>query len=90
MFVTKVRNSKPTIWMPEAAAQLRHDAGERQVASARTTVVTTGGGTPSGVMLLQRDGASERGGGGCSSDSDGNDDPDELVHSAFSSETQNT
>ena len=41
----------------EAVAQLRHDAGERQVASARTAVVTTGGGTPSGVMLLQRDGA---------------------------------
>jgi acetyl-CoA acetyltransferase/uncharacterized OB-fold protein len=41
----------------EAIAQLRHDAGERQVAGARTAVVTSGGGTPSGVLLLQRDGA---------------------------------
>jgi acetyl-CoA acetyltransferase/uncharacterized OB-fold protein len=41
----------------EAIAQLRHDAGERQVADARTAVVTSGGGTPSGVLLLQRDGA---------------------------------
>lgn len=41
----------------EAVAQLRHEAGERQVAGARTAVVTTGGGTPSGVLLLQRDGA---------------------------------
>jgi acetyl-CoA acetyltransferase/uncharacterized OB-fold protein len=41
----------------EAIAQLRHEAGERQVAGARTAVVTSGGGTPSGVMLLQRDGA---------------------------------
>ena len=40
----------------EAMAQLRHDAGERQVADARTAVVTSGGGTPSGVLLLQRDG----------------------------------
>ena len=31
----------------EAMAQLRHEAGERQVASARTAVVTSGGGTPS-------------------------------------------
>lgn len=38
----------------EAVAQLRHAAGERQVASARTAVVTSGGGTPSGVLLLQR------------------------------------
>lgn len=38
----------------EAVVQLRHDAGERQVAAARTAVVTSGGGTPSGVMLLQR------------------------------------
>jgi acetyl-CoA acetyltransferase len=38
----------------EAVAQLRHQAGERQVADARTAVVTTGGGTPSGVLLLQR------------------------------------
>lgn len=41
----------------EAVTQLRHDAGERQVAGARTAVVTSGGGTPSGVFLLQRDGA---------------------------------
>ncbi len=41
----------------EAVTQLRHDAGERQVAGATTAVVTSGGGTPSGVMLLQRDGA---------------------------------
>jgi len=40
----------------EAVAQLRHDAGERQVAGAKTAVVTSGGGTPSGVLLLQRDG----------------------------------
>jgi acetyl-CoA acetyltransferase/uncharacterized OB-fold protein len=40
----------------EAVAQLRHEAGERQVADARTAVVTSGGGTPSGVLLLQRDG----------------------------------
>ena len=41
----------------EAVAQLRHEAGERQVAGARTAVVATGGGTPSGVLLLKRDGA---------------------------------
>jgi acetyl-CoA acetyltransferase/uncharacterized OB-fold protein len=41
----------------EAVVQLRGDAGERQVADARTAVVTSGGGTPSGVLLLQRDGA---------------------------------
>ena len=40
----------------EAMAQLRHEAGDRQVAGARTAVVTSGGGTPSGVLLLQRDG----------------------------------
>ena len=40
----------------EAVAQLRHDAGERQVAGATTAVVTTGGGTPSGVLLLRRHG----------------------------------
>jgi hypothetical protein len=40
----------------EALAQLRHEAGDRQVAGARTAVVTSGGGTPSGVMLLRRDG----------------------------------
>jgi acetyl-CoA acetyltransferase/uncharacterized OB-fold protein len=39
----------------EAITQLRHEAGERQVANARTAVVTSGGGTPSGVMLLRRD-----------------------------------
>ena len=37
----------------EAVTQLRHEAGERQVAGARTAVVTSGGGTPSGVLLLQ-------------------------------------
>jgi acetyl-CoA acetyltransferase len=41
----------------EAVTQLRHDAGPRQVAEAKTAIVATGGGTPSGVMLLQRDGA---------------------------------
>ena len=39
----------------EAMAQLRHEAGERQVAGAQTAVVTSGGGTPSGVLLLRRD-----------------------------------
>jgi acetyl-CoA acetyltransferase len=39
----------------EAVAQLRHDAGDRQVAGAATAVVATGGGTPSGVLLLHRD-----------------------------------
>jgi acetyl-CoA acetyltransferase/uncharacterized OB-fold protein len=39
----------------EAVAQLRGDAGERQVRDARTAVVTSGGGTPSGVLLLRRD-----------------------------------
>ena len=37
----------------EAVAQLRHEAGDRQVPGARTAVVTTGGGTPSGVLLLR-------------------------------------
>jgi acetyl-CoA acetyltransferase len=41
----------------EAVAQLRHEAGDRQVPGAATAVVTTGGGTPSGVLLLQRHGA---------------------------------
>ncbi len=41
----------------EAVTQLRHAAGDRQIADAKTAVVTSGGGTPSGVMLLQRDGA---------------------------------
>jgi acetyl-CoA acetyltransferase/uncharacterized OB-fold protein len=40
----------------EAMQQLRHDAGERQVAGATTAVVTSGGGTPSGVLLLQGQG----------------------------------
>ncbi|WP_426571488.1 thiolase C-terminal domain-containing protein [Aquihabitans sp. McL0605] len=44
-------------FLREAIVQLRGDAGERQVADARTAVVTSGGGTPSGVLLLQRDGA---------------------------------
>ena len=39
----------------EAVKQLRHAAGDRQVADPTTAVVTTGGGTPSGVLLLQRD-----------------------------------
>jgi acetyl-CoA acetyltransferase len=43
-------------FIAEAITQLRHEAGERQVAGARTAVVTTGGGTPSGVLLLRRDG----------------------------------
>jgi acetyl-CoA acetyltransferase/uncharacterized OB-fold protein len=41
----------------EAVAQLRHEAGERQVKDAATAVVTSGGGTPSGVLLLRRDGS---------------------------------
>jgi acetyl-CoA acetyltransferase/uncharacterized OB-fold protein len=41
----------------EAVAQLRGEAGARQVPDARTAVVTSGGGTPSSVLLLQRDGA---------------------------------
>jgi acetyl-CoA acetyltransferase/uncharacterized OB-fold protein len=41
----------------EAIQQLRHQAGERQVAQARTAVVTTGGGTPSGVLLLRGGGS---------------------------------
>ena len=39
----------------EAITQLRHEAGERQVADATTAVVTSGGGTPSGVLLLRTD-----------------------------------
>jgi acetyl-CoA acetyltransferase/uncharacterized OB-fold protein len=38
----------------EAVAQLRHQAGDRQVPDAQTALVTSGGGTPSGVLLLQR------------------------------------
>jgi acetyl-CoA acetyltransferase/uncharacterized OB-fold protein len=41
----------------EAMKQLRHEAGDRQVADPATAVVTTGGGTPSGVLLLRRDGS---------------------------------
>jgi hypothetical protein len=40
----------------EAVAQLRHEAGARQVQNANTAIVATGRGTPSGVMILQRDG----------------------------------
>ena len=45
----------------EAVTQLRHKAGERQVAGARTAVVTSGGGTPSGVLLLAAEGLRENG-----------------------------
>ena len=38
----------------EAVAQLRHEAGDRQVPDAEVAVVTSGGGTPSGVLLLTR------------------------------------
>ncbi len=38
----------------EAVTQLRHHAGERQVAAAKTAVVATGGGTPSSAVILQR------------------------------------
>ncbi|MBX6388273.1 MAG: OB-fold domain-containing protein [Frankia sp.] len=38
----------------EAVTQLRHEAGERQVAGARTAVVSTGGGAPSSAFLFQR------------------------------------
>ncbi|MBL7492289.1 OB-fold domain-containing protein [Frankia sp. AgB1.9] len=38
----------------EAIKQLRHEAGDRQVAQARTAVVSTGGGAPGGVFLLRR------------------------------------
>ena len=44
-------------FIAEAITQLRHTAGARQVAGARTAVVTSGGGTPSSVLLLRRDGA---------------------------------
>ena len=37
----------------EAMAQLRGEAGDRQVRDAQIAVVSTGGGTPSGVLLLQ-------------------------------------
>ncbi|MDT3443311.1 MULTISPECIES: thiolase C-terminal domain-containing protein [unclassified Pseudofrankia] len=38
----------------EAITQLRHEAGPRQVADARTAVVSTGGGAPGGAFLLRR------------------------------------
>lgn len=38
----------------EAIAQLRHEAGDRQVAQAEVAALCSGGGTPSGVMLLTR------------------------------------
>lgn len=37
----------------EAMLQLRGQAGDRQIAEARTAVVTAGGGVPSGAMLLR-------------------------------------
>ena len=37
----------------EAMTQLRHEAGDRQVANAQTAVVTSGGGTPSGRAALR-------------------------------------
>jgi acetyl-CoA acetyltransferase len=39
-------------FLHESIAQLRGEAGDRQVPGARTAVVTSGGGTPSGVLLL--------------------------------------
>ena len=39
----------------EAVAQLRGDAGARQIDGARVAVVSSGGLTPSGVMLLRAD-----------------------------------
>lgn len=39
----------------EAVQQLRGNAGDRQVADARTAVVATGGGTPSSAVILQVD-----------------------------------
>lgn len=41
----------------EAVVQLRGDAGERQVAGARTAVVSSGGGTPASAVVLRRDGS---------------------------------
>ncbi len=38
----------------EAVAQLRGEAGERQVEAAEVAVVTTGGGHPGGAVLLRR------------------------------------
>ncbi len=39
----------------EAVTQLRHEAGDRQVATAEVGVVSSGGLTPGGVILLRRD-----------------------------------
>ena len=39
----------------EAVSQLRGEAGERQVSSAKVAVVSSGGLTPSGVLLLRID-----------------------------------
>jgi acetyl-CoA acetyltransferase len=39
----------------ECVQQLRGEAGERQVADARTGIVTSGGGTMAGALLLRRD-----------------------------------
>ncbi len=39
----------------EAVAQMRGQAGERQVVGARVAVVTTGGAIPAGCLLLRRD-----------------------------------
>jgi acetyl-CoA acetyltransferase/uncharacterized OB-fold protein len=41
----------------EAMAQLRHEAGERQVPDVKTAVLSSGGGTPGGVLLLRRAGS---------------------------------
>jgi acetyl-CoA acetyltransferase len=41
--------------MHEAVAQLRGEAGDRQVRNARVAVVSSGGLTPSGAMLLRSD-----------------------------------
>ncbi len=41
--------------LQEAVIQLRHDAGERQVANAEVAVVSSGGLTPSSALLLVRD-----------------------------------
>src|SRR5205807_5046401 len=41
--------------LQEAIVQLRHEAGERQVANAEVAVVSSGGLTPSSALLLVRD-----------------------------------
>ena len=43
-------------FLHEAVTQLRHEAGERQVADAKAAIASMGGGSPSGVLLLRRDG----------------------------------